>query len=73
MDVESERQTDRWLSVAEIALHLGVSKESIYRWAENGKMPAHKVGRQWKFQTQEVNEWVKQGRARGENTMKGEP
>ena len=63
---------ERWLSVGEIALHLGVSKESIYRWAEHGKMPAHKVGRKWKFQTQEVNEWVKQGHARTENIMKGD-
>ena len=31
----------------EIAKHLGVSKETIYRWAEKSKIPAHKVGRQW--------------------------
>ena len=59
----SAQQTERWLSVDEIALHLGVSKESIYRWVEAGKMPAHKVGRQWKFWVTEVNEWVRAGRA----------
>ena len=54
---------ERWLSVDEIAEHLGVSKESIYRWLERRKMPAHKVGRQWKFQVSEVDQWVKAGEA----------
>lgn len=54
---------DRWLSVEEIANYLGVSKESIYRWLESRKMPAHKVGRQWKFKINEVDEWVKNGDA----------
>lgn len=54
---------DRWLSVEEIAEHLGVSKESIYRWLERGKIPVHRVGKQWRFQTDEVNEWVRRGEA----------
>lgn len=56
-------EMDRWLSVEEIANYLGVSKESIYRWLESRKMPAHKVGRQWKFKINEVDEWVKNGDA----------
>lgn len=54
---------ERWLSVDEIAQHLGVSKVSIYRWAEAGEIPAHKVGRQWKFQRLEVDHWIRDGRA----------
>ena len=55
---------DRWFSVEEIANYLGVSKESVYRWLENKNMPAHKVGRQWKFKVIEVDEWVKNGGAK---------
>ena len=55
---------ERWLSVEEIAKHLGVSKETIYRWVEKEKIPASKVGRQWKFKVSEVDEWVKNGGAR---------
>jgi excisionase family DNA binding protein len=55
--------TERWLSVEEIAAHLGVSKETVYRWLEKGKVPAHKVGRLWKFKIAEVDEWVRQGGA----------
>jgi excisionase family DNA binding protein len=36
---------DHWLSLAEIAAYLGVSKDSVYRWLEQRSMPAHKIGR----------------------------
>lgn len=55
--------SERWLSVEEIAVHLGVSKESIYRWLEKQKIPAHRVGRLWKFKASEVDRWVKSGEA----------
>lgn len=57
-------EPERWLSVEEIAKHLGVSKETIYRWVEKEKIPSHKVGRQWKFKISEVDEWVTTGGAR---------
>lgn len=50
--------TERWLSVKEIAAHLGVSKETIYNWIEEKTIPAHKIGRFWKFKASEVDEWV---------------
>ena len=52
---------DRWLSVMEIAEYLGVRRETIYKWLERKKMPAHKVGRLWKFKRDEVDAWVRQG------------
>lgn len=56
--------TDRWLSVQEIAHYLGISKETIYRWLDSKKIPAHKIGKQWKFKTQEVDQWIIAGEAR---------
>lgn len=56
-------ESDRWLSVEEIGNHLGVSKETIYRWLEKKKIPAHRVGRLWKFKTREVDQWVIDGGA----------
>lgn len=55
--------TDRWLSVDEIAEHLGVSKDTVYSWISKRSMPAHKVGRLWKFQKADVDAWVKAGGA----------
>ena len=39
--------TDRWLSVEEIAEHLGISKDTVYAWISKKGMPAHRVGRFW--------------------------
>jgi excisionase family DNA binding protein len=54
---------DRWLSVDEIAGHLGIKRETVYTWIDRKRMPAHKVGRLWKFQKNEVDEWVRTGGA----------
>jgi excisionase family DNA binding protein len=58
---------DRWLSVEEIAEYLGVSRDTVYKWIAKKDMPAHKVGRFWKFKTEEVDEWVRSGKASEES------
>jgi len=55
--------TNRWLSVEEIADYLGVSKDTVYGWISKREMPAHKVGRLWKFKADEIDEWVRNGKA----------
>lgn len=54
---------DRWLSVDEICQHLGISKDTAYRWIDKQKMPANRVGRLWKFKKNEVDDWVRAGGA----------
>ena len=50
---------DRWLSVDEIAAYLGIKRDTVYKWIDHKDMPAHKVGRLWKFKKVEVDEWVR--------------
>ncbi len=52
-----------WLSAEKIAAHLGVTKDTVYDWIAHKKMPAHRVGRLWKFQASEIDEWVRSGGA----------
>ncbi len=54
---------DRWLSIHEICEHLGVSSDTVYKWIDKHEMPAHRMGRLWKFKKDEVDEWVKAGGA----------
>jgi excisionase family DNA binding protein len=66
--------TERWASVEDVAKHLGVAKDSVYRWIETRSLPAHKIGRLWKFKLSEVDEWVRAGgAARGEGSRDDEP
>lgn len=59
-------EVERLLFVEEITIHLGVSKETIYRWSEkdgNRQLPAIRIGRLWKFKASEVDEWIRIGGA----------
>jgi len=40
---------DKWLTVEQIAEYLQMSTSSIYKMAQRGKIPAYKVGKQWRF------------------------
>ena len=53
------RVSEPWVSAEAIAEHLGVTKDSVYTWIATRAMPAHRVGRLWKFQVTEVDAWVR--------------
>ena len=53
--------TEAWVSVDAVAKHLSVAKDSIYRWIEHKRLPAHRVGRLWKFKLSQIDEWVRAG------------
>ena len=57
-------QVEPWVSVEEVTAHLGVSRDTIYRWIETKKMPAHRIGRLWKFKLSAVDAWVQSGGAK---------
>jgi len=50
-----------WVGIADVADHLSVAKDSIYRWVDSKDFPAHRVGRLLRFRLSEVDEWVKSG------------
>ena len=52
---------ERWVGVDDVAAHLGVGKDSVYRWVENRGLPARKVGRLLRFRLSEVDAWVEAG------------
>ena len=56
---------EAWVSLKEIAEHLKVSTDTIHRWIRAKKIPFHRVGRFWRFQVSEIDEWVRAGKAAG--------
>lgn len=68
--MEKERHDiEKWASMEELRDYLDVSREAVLRWIKNRGMPAHKVGKLWKFKFSEVDEWIRSGGAddRSEN------
>ena len=55
---------DNWISIEEAANYLGVKIVTIREWIkkQNG-IPAHKIGKLWKFKKSELDEWVKSGKS----------
>ena len=54
---------DRWLSVDEICKYLGIGKDTVSKWIDKHGMPAHRMGRLWKFKKEQVDAWVEAGGA----------
>ena len=54
-----DSMTERWYSVDEIATHLGIARETVYRWIDRKGLPAHRIGKFWKFKLTEVDEWAR--------------
>ena len=69
---KNRHDIEKWASMDELLDYLDVSREAVLRWINNRGMPAHKVGRLWKFKFSEVDEWIKSGGASDEHTKKQE-
>lgn len=53
---------DKWISIEDASNYLGVNKDTIRNWIKkNIGIPAHKIGKQWKFKKSELDDWVKSG------------
>ena len=65
MDISMSNINDveRWLSLEEIAKHVGCSKDTIRAWIKKGTVPYHKVGRMYKFKISEVDAWIESGQS----------
>ncbi len=52
------------MTLEEVAKYLRVTKTTIYRLLRRGKIPAGKVGRQWRFDKTSIDEWLHQTSAK---------
>ena len=52
----------RILTVSELAEHLNVHRITIYRLLKNGNLPGFKIGRVWRFDLDEIGQWMSSGK-----------
>jgi len=51
-------KTEKWLKIGQIANYLQISTEKVYKLAQQGKIPASKVGGQWRFKRRRIDDWL---------------
>ena len=62
---------EKWSSIEEISEHIQVHKDTIRIWIRKGDIPAHKIGKQWRFRISEIDEWVSSGKSADINKGSG--
>ena len=50
------------LSVREVAQYLKLNEQTVYRLAREGKLPASKIGKQWRFSRREIEALIQEHR-----------
>lgn len=54
----------KWISIEELSEYLGISAVTIRSWIRSGKdILAVRIGRQWRFRIEEIDEWIESGRS----------
>lgn len=55
----SEKIKSDIMTLDEVRKYLKVHRSTVYRLAEEGKIPASKVGRVWRFKKESIDSWLK--------------
>jgi excisionase family DNA binding protein len=48
------------MTLEEVAAYLRLKPQTIYSWAQDKKIPAAKLGKEWRFKKSIVDEWFLQ-------------
>jgi len=48
------------MTLEEVAKYLKLKPQTIYTWAQNGKIPAAKLGKEWRFRKSVIDKWFNQ-------------
>jgi len=48
----------KWLSIEDVCSYLGVGHYTIYKWIKRKGLPAHKLGKAWRFDRAEIDRWA---------------
>ena len=68
---ESRFSKREFMTLPEVAEYLRLSIHTIYKMAQNGRIPALKAGAVWRFNRTEINEWMKREALKQQEKSKG--
>lgn len=67
------KPTDDVMTIDELAGYLKVAKSSLYKLAQDGRMPGKKVGKHWRFHKDLIDRWLADRRDVNTRTRKRHP
>ncbi len=60
------------MTIDELSDYLRISRSTLYKLAQEGRVPCKKVGRHWRFRKRAIDRWLEQGGASAEMTTDGD-
>ncbi|MCX5825318.1 MAG: helix-turn-helix domain-containing protein [Deltaproteobacteria bacterium] len=52
--------SDSVLTIQELAAYLKIPKSTLYKLVREGKIPAQKIGRHWRFRKEAIDRWLEE-------------
>ena len=53
-------ETREVMDIRQASAYLGISPDSLYKYASEGFIPAFKLGNRWRFKKSRIDEWMDQ-------------
>jgi len=57
--------SDDIMTIEALAAYLKISRSTLYKLVQDGRLPGQKVGRRWRFHREAIDEWLKQHPKKG--------
>ena len=57
--------SDNIMTIDALAEYLKISRSTLYKLVQEGRLPGQKVGKRWRFHKEAINEWLKQHPEKG--------
>ncbi|MCP5207852.1 MAG: helix-turn-helix domain-containing protein [Hahellaceae bacterium] len=51
-------QSEEIMTIEELAVYLKIPKSTLYKQAQEGKIPGQKIGKQWRFGRKAIDRWM---------------
>lgn len=60
----AKKAADQVMTIDDLSIYLKLSKSTLYKLVQEGKVPGQKIGKHWRFHREIVDSWLKDERRR---------
>jgi len=57
-----DKPNESVMTIDELSAYLKIAKSTLYKLAQEGKLPGQKVGRHWRFRKETIDKWLDENR-----------